>query len=400
MLLGPLELDPGRLRWESGSAVDDLGLLDPHALGSAATRLGLEEMLAKAIELYHRGVPVSELWPRAIGELVLAPFELGDSPQRYFTWTPGWLSRGILEENPGLRASDFFATRPDRPYLITNSTLFYPPNPPASLEVPVRPAGAGGPANPWEVGYQFESTPISAGIPPEFANAGAPAPGKLTSADLGGGWIDPFAMGSIAPTSVAADGRFEVPTPANRFRLSDLAGLSSVAFVYDVLDLAHASGIHYLDDMVPETLYWPVLRAAALPRNAARPYLFGDGGNLENQGIMPLLRRNLKKVIAFVNTETQLSMSGNGGRRRLGPPAALRPRVEQQRRRLRPDLGQLPLPLQQGLRPRPLRRPPPPTLEPRPSRRHRDGGAEQTSPSSPTNTTASPAAPPTSCGST
>jgi len=311
LLLGQLELDPSRLRWDSGGDRDDLGELDPHAIGSAATRLGLEEMLAKAIELYHRGVAVSELWPRAIGELVLAPFGLGDTPQRYFTWTRGWLERGILADNPGLRAADFFLTRPDRPYLITNSTLFYPPNPPASLEAPVRPAGAGGPRNAWEVGYDFETTPISAGLPPAFPNAGAPSPGQPSSSDLGGGWIDPFAMGSIAPSTVSSDGRFRVPTPPNRFRLSDAAGLSSVAFVYDLLDLAHARGIHFLDDMVPETVCWPVYRAAQLPRNAARPYLFGDGGNLENQGIMALLRRNLRKVIAFVNTETQLSMAGD-----------------------------------------------------------------------------------------
>ena len=310
-LLGPLELDPAALRWDSGGDVDDLGVLDPHAIGSAATRLGLEEMLAKAIELYHRGVPVSELWPRAIGELVLEPFDLGDTPQRYFTWTKSWLERRILADNPALRASDFLLTRPDRPYLITNSTLFYPPNPPASLAAPVRPAGGGGPANPWEIGYDFETTPISAGIPPAFPNAGAPNPGQPSSSDLGGGWIDPFAMGSIAPSTVSPDGRFRVPTPPNRFRLSDAAGLSSVAFVYDVLDLAHQRGIHFLDDMVPETTCWPVYRAAELPRNAARPYLFGDGGNLENQGIMALLRRRLKKVLAFVNTETQLSMSGN-----------------------------------------------------------------------------------------
>ncbi len=175
----------------------------------------------------------------------------------------------------------------------------------------MRPAGGGGPANPWEVGYDFETTPISAGDPPAFANAGPPAPNQPASSDLGGGWIDPFALGSVAPSTVAADGRFRVPVPPNRFRLSDLAGLSSVAFVYDLLDLAHQRGIHFLDDMVPETVYWPVYRAGQLPRNAARPYLFGDGGNLENQGIMALLRRNLKKIIAFVNTETQLSMSAN-----------------------------------------------------------------------------------------
>lgn len=308
-LLGPLELDPARLRWDGGSPVDDLGLLDAQAIGSAATRLGLEEMLAMAVELYHAGVPVSELWPRAIGELVLAPFGLGDDPPRYFTWTPWWLEKVILAHNPKLGASDFVTTRPGRPYLITNSTLFYPPSPSVSLGSSGR---FGVAAASWEVGHELETTPMVAGIPPTFSHAGPPSPGAPGSADLGGGWIDPFALGSVAPQKVTADRRFRVPAPASRFRLSDLAGLSSVAFVYAVLDLAHQSGIHFLDDMVPQLTYWPVAHAAELPRNAARPYLMGDGGNLENQGIMPLLRRGLKKIVAFVNTETQLSVAGPG----------------------------------------------------------------------------------------
>ena len=130
-LLGPLELDPANLRWESGSPADDLAQLDPHAIGSVATRLGLEELLAKAIELYHAGVGVGELWPRAIGELVLAPFGLGDQPSRYFTWTDWWLAHAILAHNPGLSPLDFVTTRPQRPYLVTHSTLFYPPAAPS-----------------------------------------------------------------------------------------------------------------------------------------------------------------------------------------------------------------------------------------------------------------------------
>lgn len=308
-LLGPIELDPAMLEWDSGPAGRNLSALDPHAIGSAATRLGLEEMLEQAVELYHHGTPISEVWPRAIGRLVLEPFGLGDSPARYFTWTEAWRDRAVLAHNPGLSADDFVVTRPDRPYLITNSTLFYPPTPPAATAVPQRP-GRG--AAPWEVGYEFETTPISAGIPPPFPHGGPPQPGQPASSDLGGGWIDPFAVGSVAPKTVGADGRFSVPTPPTRFRLSDAAGLSSLAYAYDVLDAAHKAGIHFLDDMIPTVQVWPVLNAAELPRNAARPYLFGDGGNLENQGIMPLLRRRLPTILAFVNTETRLSKQGRG----------------------------------------------------------------------------------------
>jgi len=309
-LLGPVELDPARLEWDSGPAGRNLGSLDPHAIGAAATRLGIEEMLAQAIDLYLHGTPISEVWPRGIGKLVLEPFGLGDDPARYFTWTPWWRDHAVLEHNRGLRADDFVTTRPDRPYLITNSTLFYPPTPPGASAVARRP-GQG--AAPWEVGYTFETTPISAGIPPPFPLAGPPQPGQPGSSDLGGGWIDPFAVGSVAPSAVTPERRFTVPTPPLRFRLSDAAGLSSLAFAYDVIDAAHRSGIHYLDDMVPTVQVWPVLNAAALPRNAARSYLFGDGGNLENQGIMALLRRRLPTVLAFVNTEIALSQQGPNG---------------------------------------------------------------------------------------
>ncbi len=309
-LLGPYVADPGALRWDSGGPGVNLGLLDPHAIGSAATRVGVTELLNQALALLGEGVSISEVWPRAIGALILEPFGLGDSPQRYFTWTPWWLQNAVLRYNPKLAASDFVTTRPNRPYLITNSTLFYPPTP------PVLGGGVAGAhrhaavAAAWETGYEVESTPIGVGIPPAFPNAGAPSPGNPGSADLGGGWIDSFAMGSVAPSKIGADRRFKVPTPANRFRLSDLAGLSSLAYAYDVIAEAHRLGIHALDDLIPTVQYWPVFRASAQPRNAARPYLFGDGGNLENQGIMPLLRRSLKKILAFVNTETQLSVYG------------------------------------------------------------------------------------------
>ena len=46
-----------------------------------------------------------------------------------------------------------------------------------------------------------------------------PKPGQPGSSDLGGGWIDPFAMGSVSPTSIGADRRFQVPTPPVRFRV-------------------------------------------------------------------------------------------------------------------------------------------------------------------------------------
>lgn len=304
----PPTVAPGSLTW-FGSGSTSLGELSPQAMGSAATRLGITEVLEKIIELRIAGHPDSTLWQRAIGELVLAPFGLGDgssatSPARYYSWTPWWLQKVILDENPGLSANDFYLVNPrSRPYLICNSTFVYPPA-----------VGSGGfdPNAPETELYLFEQTPITNGIVPTFPNAGAPNPGQPTSSDLGGGYVDPFISGAVAPTSPPVDSAFTVPAAASRYALSDAAGTSSAAFVTDVIAEGKKRGLGWIDGIVPRYDYWPVTNAG-IARNQAYEYYFGDGGNLENTGLMALLRRGIPNIASFINTENALKVNGTAG---------------------------------------------------------------------------------------
>jgi len=287
--LGPVVTDPSQLTW-SGSGPTSLQYLPQHAMGYAATQIGISAAAEIAAERWYDGDPKQLLWQRAVGELILSNFGLGDgtsqgSPARYYSHTPGWLKR-ILEENPKLSAKDFALVREGRPYLIVNSTLFYPP-----------PVGSGSPnpRAPLTELYPFELTPITSGVVPPFPGAGE------GGADLGGGYVDPFTFGSQAPGApVGATRTYRVPTPAYRFALSDMAGTSSAAFEQAVIDY-----MPVLDGMDPYYPYWPVLNAGAA-KNPANDYYLGDGGILENLGIVSLLRRGIPNILSFVNTDMPL----------------------------------------------------------------------------------------------
>jgi hypothetical protein len=292
--LGGVVPDPGDLTWMHTSGGDParaLDVLDDHALGSLCTRIGLVEFLAKAVELFadYRDSP-HVLWTRAVGSLVLEPFGLGDTvarglPARYFSETHQWLDTAILPMNPTLSAVDFhLVQRPGRPHLVTNSTLFWP-----SGVHPRRPASSSPVLEP----YPLEASPTAVGVPIPLAHGSG----------IGGGFVDPFAFAGPAPTAPAQGNRVNVASPAQRFALSDITGASSSAFVGPLIE-AFGTAHPWLEDIDPVFSYWPI--TAASP-TSARPYFIGDGGNLENTGIMALLRRRITRIVAFVHAEQALS---------------------------------------------------------------------------------------------
>jgi hypothetical protein len=290
--LGGVVTDPGHLTWVHGSGQDPtraLDVLSDYALGSLCTRIGLVEFLAKAAELsvaYHDSPHM--LWTRAVGALVLEPFGLNDttgdgSAARYFSETEQWLSAAILPMNSTLSARDFqLVQKPGRPHLVTNSTLFYPTG-----VHPRRPPSG----SPMLEPYPLEVSTTQVGVPSPLEHG------------IGGGFVDPFAFGGPAPTAPPQRDRVTVVTPAQRFALSDITGASSSAFVGPLID-AFGTAHPWLEDIDPLFSYWPITAAGPTP---AQPYYIGDGGNLENTGIMALLRRKITRIVAFVHAETALS---------------------------------------------------------------------------------------------
>jgi hypothetical protein len=64
-----------------------------------------------------------------------------------------------------------------------------------------------------------------------------------------------------------------------------------------------------MDPVFPEFSYWPLVN---IGQEQACTYSFGDGGILENTGIVPLLRRQYKVIFAFVNTPYPVGCTDEG----------------------------------------------------------------------------------------
>ncbi len=90
--------------------------------------------------------------------------------------------------------------------------------------------------------------------------------------------------GGEGPERIDADDVVEVPAPSRPYTTEFVVGTSSAApaAVFEEAPL----GITSLDELPPEAPYWPIREGAVPP---SRPYAFGDGGNLENYGLISML---------------------------------------------------------------------------------------------------------------
>ncbi|KPK06846.1 MAG: hypothetical protein AMJ56_14025 [Anaerolineae bacterium SG8_19] len=236
-----------------------------------------------------------ETYSRAIGDVFLKPFGL-DSPKRFFSQDERTVAT-ILEHNSAMKASDFYLVRSGRPFPIISAIILRPDNgPPLPKKMPV------------------ETTSLYTGVRPLFRGAGR------DGRDIGGGYVEPFAFDSTAPGDPPnASGRVTVRLGSSRHRytLSDAIGTSGAAPAESMVE----DGLTFLG--FPEYRYWPVSEALRKPAAGRKPtleYEFGDGGNLENLSIMPLLARQVERIIIFVNTRQPVTGDGPGQINRAIPP--------------------------------------------------------------------------------
>jgi hypothetical protein len=260
-----------------------LDYLPPNNLGTIPTTLGLLSDIDEIIRLKEKyGYANEDLWQGLVGMLILEPWNLWNSkenglPDKYYSYTAyylGW-NGGILDHNKQLTANQFYCVQRQRPLYVMNSCIVSNPLVDGSQLLP------------------FESSPIAVGVRNAFPGIGPY--GK----DIGGGFIQPFAMGSSWISDAGNDYSI-VTNPARPFSLCDMVGISSAAFA-DFLQ----TSFPILDSLIPKYNYWPV-EGHAQPGNKAYNYDFADGGSLENTGITSLLNRNLPNIIAFVNGQTPL----------------------------------------------------------------------------------------------
>lgn len=210
-----------------------------------------------------------ETFSRSVGKIFLDHFHL-NSRKKLFANSFNHV-KTILERNNKLQANDFYTVRPQRPFLIAGAALL----------------------RPGSYDYLFEMTPWYSGIHTFYPK------GKFNSTDIGGGYIESFACDSDSPDTIEEQtANVRIGSKKHRFTLSDVLGTTGAA----PSEVLHNIG---LDDIgFPEFKHWSVRNG-----NKAKEYEIGDGGNIENLGILPLIKRDVKKIIVFVNTKKPLSIN-------------------------------------------------------------------------------------------
>ena len=274
-------------------------------LGSALlnlTDLALEAEIAYYLWEYHRGkLPFDKIWARILNDLILAPFALDDK-STYFSLDLATVNQ-IVANNPGLAQTNFYTLRDNQPYIFAGGTQIYPSaaaSPRGDLVRSLPPArsraarGAVGLTG--QILRHFEYSPAYVGTSQLFSGAGC------GGADFGGGFLQSFGFDSPAPTSAPQQNLAQVTTPAFQFLLSDVIGSSSAA-------IAGFLDEYGLDAVFPEFSYWPLVD---IGQEEACTYSFGDGGILENTGIVSLLRRQYKVIFAFVNSPYPVGSTEDG----------------------------------------------------------------------------------------
>jgi len=259
----------------------------PPSLRGLASRSPVA-LFAKNVVLYD----TNEFWPRAMADLFLDDFGLGNK-DTYMACTEADVER-IKRENPGLQNKQFLTPRADRPKcFVMNGTMLAPDNylPDGDNVVSFQ-------MSPDFTGSPFYPNATMAEYPPELSFFPAPLccvkPCWRSAVMLvvGGGMVESFAFGGSAPKADQKGGKTQVGAPKKSFSLSEAVGISSffpgAALGMSRIGQAYA-GI--------QRTYWPVASETFPGPVSDIQYSLGDGGALDNSGLLALLQRKAERVI-------------------------------------------------------------------------------------------------------
>ena len=271
----------------------------------------------------------SEVWTQTVAELALENFGL-ESLDSCMALSDSEVER-IKAENPALKETKFCTPRSDRPSLfIMNGALLAPtnflPHADAVVSFQVSPDFCGSPFYPMDA--MLEYFPEVTFMPAPFCCI-TPCCRSNLMLPVGGGLVETFAFGGTAPeTMPVSTDKVLVGRPGSCFSLAEAIGISSFA---PAARLA-AAKIKQRKLAIKKE-YWPVIggqmvsplrgMATSIP---AHEYQFGDGGNIENSGLLPLLQRDAKNVIWIATSYRALSTTydfENVTQENFDPEAAL-----------------------------------------------------------------------------
>ncbi len=264
----------GQYRQPGDITLDNAAMLAETNLAFGLTQINNGLVTKSLTESVLHGVPGNRLWARLINDGMLGNVDINDV-NKFFSMDGNSVARIVQNNTPGLTASDFYVMRKDRPFFLACATQVYP----VSDHLIMR---------------QFEYSPLYAGTPQFFPSGGSP------NGAFGGGYVQNFAFDSSNPQKPDAKGLVTVDAPLHRFTISDVMG-SSGAAPGSILDA------HGFPSLFAEFHYWDPRDAGAVPDPTVEKMSIVDGGDLENTGIVALLRRQYPVIVVCVNTSAPMT---------------------------------------------------------------------------------------------
>ena len=287
------------------------------SLGKAITKSGVIRDVLSA----WFGGKGDESYAHVLGEVFLKPFGLAEN--RFFTSystenSAGDVLKEILQENPHLKKTDFYSIKRKTPFLLVGGTLQKTHHGFTSVE-----------SKPEDI-FPLEITPLYVGISSEPAALGG------DRKKIGGGYVEPLMYDSRPPKKAISVNDFQeeassndgmnpktltvtksrypvtLESSRNRFTLADVIAVSGAApqafFTGSLRYLLIPSNFGF-----PELMHWPITtNQDEYKPKTSEDFVHGDGGNIDNIGLLPLLSRQVDRVIVFVNTYKKFILKTEG----------------------------------------------------------------------------------------
>jgi hypothetical protein len=266
----------GKVETPSTLSIENLDQINSDALGYAAT-LDFSRVLWTTHQ--DSSIPVSDVWSHAIGRMFLEPFGLFDSKCRTGFTLDTETYQEFCRRNPSEHRPEPHRVRAvaARPYLLVHATLNWP----------VESQGHSALVN--RIGFEFSA--LAAGSPHLLTLLSEGG----ESHRVGGGFVEVGGGGCLAPSTKRDNqGLVSVSCPGLPLTLADVVGASS-AF------RSKEKEQHYY----PRIMHWPVSERTD---EVASTEVLSDGGDVENYGLIALLRRRVTSIVVFVNTLWPLSL--------------------------------------------------------------------------------------------
>ena len=301
----------------------------------------------------------SQLWQFAVGDTFLKPFGLlEDFKTDIFNFNEETKNK-FETLNPSLKTNKTMLQNPLSPYLIVNGTITQPVDHSSICR-----------SSKNFIGIQF--TPLYTEIPYKANDGKTPnySGNSITPIYIGNGAIESSAYSS-KPSSIDNNNQINVEKPESLLGLSAIAGISSnflggavsnvnaiieeIENIFELIsDSRYAKEIETIKndviDAVVDSVEWvegelditklinyvvnskdakKLLNHVELTESAidsnpkmscwsplsspnkvpvSQEFSFADGGCMDNYGIMPLLRRKVKKIVVFINTFSPLKL--------------------------------------------------------------------------------------------